>query len=78
VPGDGRSGAAFERVTVDGMAYFVKRLRPASDWIMRVSGDQVHRPYLVWRAGIMDRAPAASITPRWRWTWTGPASVPCS
>jgi len=57
VPGDGRSGAAFERVTVDGMAYFVKRVSPASDWIMRVSGDQVHRPYLVWRAGIMDRAP---------------------
>ena len=57
VPGDGRSGAAFERVTVDGMAYFVKRLSPASDWIMRVSGDQVHRPYVVWRAGIMDRAP---------------------
>ena len=48
----------FERVTVDGTAYFVKRLSPASDWIMRVTGDQVHRPYLVWRAGIMDRAPA--------------------
>ena len=57
VPGDGRSGAVFERVTVDGMAYFVKRLSPASDWIMRVAGDQVHRPYLVWQAGIMDRAP---------------------
>src|SRR5947207_1128049 len=57
VPGDGRSGAAFERVTVNGTAYFVKRLSPASDWIMRVTGDQVHRPYLVWRAGIMDRAP---------------------
>ena len=24
---------------------------------MRVTGDHVHRPYLVWRAGIMDRAP---------------------
>ena len=34
-PGDGRSGAAFERVT----------------------GDHVHRPYLAWQAGIMDRAP---------------------
>jgi hypothetical protein len=57
VPGDARSGAVFERVTVDGMAYFVKRLSPASDWIMRVSGDQVQRPYVVWRAGIMDQAP---------------------
>ena len=57
VPGDARSGAAFERATVDGMAYFVKRLSPSSDWVMRVSGDEVHRPYVVWRAGIMDRAP---------------------
>ena len=56
-PGDGRSGAAFERVTVDGTAYFVKRLSPASDWVMRVTGDHVHRPYLAWQAGIMDRAP---------------------
>jgi hypothetical protein len=56
-PGDGRSGAVFERVTVDGTAYFIKRLSPASDWVMRVSGDHVHRPYLAWQAGIMDRAP---------------------
>jgi hypothetical protein len=56
-PGDGKSSAAFERVTVDGTAYFVKRASGASDWVMRVSGDQVNRPYLVWRAGIMDRAP---------------------
>ena len=56
-PGDGLSGAACERVTVDETAYFVKRLSPASDWVMRVTGDHVHRPYLVWQAGIMDRAP---------------------
>ena len=56
-PGDGRSGAAFERVTVDETAYFVKRLSPASNWVMRVTGDHVHRPYLAWHAGIMDRAP---------------------
>ena len=55
--GDGRSGAAFERVTVDRTAYFVKRLSPSSDWVMRVTGDQVHRPYLAWQAGILDRAP---------------------
>jgi hypothetical protein len=42
---------------VDGTAYFVKRLSPASDWVMRVTGDHVHRPYLAWQAGIMDRAP---------------------
>jgi hypothetical protein len=56
-PYDARAGAAYERVTIGGDAYFVKRLSPASDWIMRVTGDHVHRPYLVWQAGIMDRAP---------------------
>ena len=56
-PGDGRGGAAFERVTVDGTAYFVKRLSRSTDWIMRCSGDHVHRPYLIWQAGIMDAAP---------------------
>jgi len=56
-PGDARAGAVYEHVTVDGAAYFVKRLSPASDWIMRITGDRVHRPYLVWQAGVMDRAP---------------------
>ena len=55
--GDGKSGAVFERVTVDGTVYFVKRLSPSSDWVMRVTGDHVHRPYLAWQAGILDRAP---------------------
>jgi hypothetical protein len=55
--GDGKSGAVYERVTVDGTAYFVKRLSPSSDWVMRVTGDHVHRPYLAWQAGILDRAP---------------------
>jgi len=58
-PGDGRSGSRYERIRVDGEAYFVKRLSPASDWIMRVTGDHVHRPYLVWQAGIMGQAPAS-------------------
>ena len=56
-PGDGRSGAAYERVTVDGTAYFVKRLSRSSDWVMRVTGDHVHRPYRVWQAGIMGHSP---------------------
>lgn len=57
-PGDARTGSVFERVVVDGERYFVKRLSPASDWIMRITGDTVHRPYLVWRHGIMAAAPA--------------------
>jgi hypothetical protein len=56
-PGDGKAGARYERVLIDGETYFVKHLSPASDWIMRVTGDHVHRPYLVWRSGIMGRAP---------------------
>jgi hypothetical protein len=56
-PGDARSLSTFERVTIDGSRFFLKRLSPASDWIMRVTGDHVHRPYRIWQAGIMDRVP---------------------
>jgi hypothetical protein len=54
---DGKSGSVFERVEIDGDRYFLKRLSPATDWIMRVTGDRVHRPYVIWQAGIMDQAP---------------------
>ena len=57
VPADARSGAVFERIVVGSDRYFVKRFGFASDWVMRVSGDRVCRQYLVWQAGIMDRAP---------------------
>ena len=57
-PDDARAGADYQRVVADGQAYFLKRLSPATDWIMRVTGDHVHRPYLVWRAGLMDQVPA--------------------
>ena len=49
-PGDARTGSVFSRVVVDE-EHFVKKLSPGRDWIMRVSGDHVHRPYLVWRHG---------------------------
>jgi hypothetical protein len=58
-PPDGKSTSSFERATIDGQRYFVKRLSPATDWIMRVTGDHVHRPYVIWQAGIMDRVPAS-------------------
>jgi hypothetical protein len=57
-PPDGKSRSIFEQVTIDGQRFFLKRLSPAWDWIMRVTGDHIHRPYLIWRAGIMDLAPA--------------------
>ncbi len=56
-PGDARSTSEFEKVVVDGQRYFVKRLSPASDWIMRVTNDHVHRPWLIWRSGALDRLP---------------------
>ena len=55
--GDAKSGSIFERVEIDGERYFVKRLSPSTDWIMRITGDRVHRPYLIWQSGIMARAP---------------------
>ena len=55
-PSDARAGAVYERVVVDGERYFLKRLSPATDWIMRAIGDRVHRTHLVWRAGLMARA----------------------
>jgi hypothetical protein len=56
-PGDARSGACYERADIGGERYFVKRASPASDWVMRVTGDHVHRPYLAWQSGIMARTP---------------------
>jgi len=56
-PADARAGAVFEWVTVGLESFFVKRLSPSSDWITRIAGDQVHRPYLIWRSGLMDQAP---------------------
>ena len=57
-PSDARAGAVYERVVVDGDRYFVKKLSRASDWIMRLTGDRVHRPYVAWQAGLMDRSAA--------------------
>jgi hypothetical protein len=56
-PADGKSHATFERVTIDGQRYFLKRSSPETDWVMRATGDHSHRPYLIWRAGILDRVP---------------------
>jgi hypothetical protein len=57
-PADGKSTSTFERVRIEGQGYFLKRLSPATDWVMRATGDHVHRPYLVWTAGLMGRSPA--------------------
>ncbi|HEV2361283.1 MAG TPA: phosphotransferase [Acidimicrobiales bacterium] len=58
-PPDGKSTSSFERVVIDGDDYFLKRLSYEGDWIMRVTGDHYHRPYLVWKNGVMDEVPAS-------------------
>jgi hypothetical protein len=56
-PADGKSHATFERVTIDGGRYFLKCSSPETDWVMRATGDHIHRPYVIWQAGMMDRLP---------------------
>ena len=56
-PGDARSGSVFERVTIDGGAYFAKTLGYRTDWIMRITGDRDLRTLKIWQAGIMDAVP---------------------
>jgi hypothetical protein len=56
--GDSKSGARFERVTIDGDPHIVKYLHVDDDWIMRCTGDLTCRPATVWRAGILDLLPS--------------------
>jgi hypothetical protein len=56
-PADGKSQATFERVTIDGEPYFLKRSSPDIDWVMRATVDHIHRPYLIWQAGLLERLP---------------------
>jgi hypothetical protein len=55
---DGKSGARFERVVIDGQRYVLKHLSLDDDWIMRATGDLGCRPLLVWEAGLLERLPA--------------------
>jgi hypothetical protein len=55
--GDGKSGAAMERVEIDGRRYVLKHLHLADDWIMRATGDVGCRPVALWQAGWLDRLP---------------------
>ncbi len=55
---DSKSGAAFERVVIDGRPHVVKYLHVDDDWIMRSSGDLRCRPLLVWKSGLLDALPA--------------------
>ncbi|MGZ6966435.1 MAG: phosphotransferase, partial [Acidimicrobiia bacterium] len=55
---DGRSGASIERVRLaDGRRLVVKRMSPAFDITMRLTGDSVGREYVLWREGVLDALP---------------------
>jgi hypothetical protein len=55
---DGKSGASFERVVIDGERYFLKVLSAENDWIMRCTGNTTNWEYRVWQAGLYHRVPA--------------------
>lgn len=55
---DARSGASFERLTIDGESYFLKILSADTDWIMRVTGNTTNWEFKVWKAGIYQRTPS--------------------
>lgn len=61
---DSLSGSRFLAVETDGLVgqrYVVKRIAPAWDWIMRVTGDERGRAVLAWQSGLLDQLPAAVV-----------------
>ena len=54
---DSKSGARFERVTIDGDAFVLKHVDRTYDWIARQSGDLACWPIVVWERGLVDLAP---------------------
>lgn len=55
---DGKSGAAFERITVgDGSTRILKHVHVDHDWTMRFNGDVGCHPAQVWASGLMDVLP---------------------
>ena len=60
-PPDARSGATFERFRVGERRYFLKRVRPEHDWIMRITGDRDFRTAKAWNACLMRHAEAALV-----------------
>jgi hypothetical protein len=57
VASDAKSGAALERVVIEGEALVLKHLHPDDDWTMRGFGDLGCGPLLVWTSGLLDAVP---------------------
>ena len=54
---DGKSGNWLERVEIGGERFVVKHQSVEADWIMRVTGDRVFWPLVLWRGGLFDQLP---------------------
>jgi hypothetical protein len=54
---DSKSGARFERVTIDGDAFVLKHIDRSHDWLARQTGDVACWPIMVWERGLVDLAP---------------------
>ncbi len=54
---DAKSGASFERLTIEGRPCFLKTLVGADDWIMRCTGNTTNWEFRVWQAGMYARVP---------------------
>ena len=64
--GHSASGSSFLSVETNdgrGPRFIVKRSSPASDWIVRATGDELGREVLVWTSGLLDRLPAEIVHP---------------
>jgi Phosphotransferase enzyme family len=59
----GKSGAAMERLVIDGQPYVLKRLDLARDWTLRASGCLDGPPLVLWQRGILDRLPGCISQP---------------
>ncbi len=59
----GKSGAALDRVSIDGAPYVVKYLDPAVDWTVRIADVPATAPVEVWRRGILHALPVEIDSP---------------
>jgi len=59
----GKSGAALDRVTIDGEPYVVKYLDPANDWTIRIAEVPATAPVEVWRRGLLHALPPEIDSP---------------
>lgn len=53
---DGKSGASFEKLIIEGRPCFLKVVSAKDDWIMRVTGN-TQWEFQVWQAGLYQRVP---------------------